>query len=76
MPWRSTPLYNFIVEYLKMRGGTVKDKELYEVLRQVYGVSYDEMLKALMALEVRGLVEVSLIKEDTRKVSLTKAAMK
>jgi hypothetical protein len=70
LTWRSRPLHALIVDALKRRGGTAKDKDLFEAIRAEHDVSYAEFLKALMTLELRGVVSVSTMREDLRKVSL------
>lgn len=63
-----------ILEVVMDNGGTVKDRELYEVLRKKYEISYPDFLRYLMMLEIRGYVTVSSTKEDVRVVSLTRYA--
>ncbi len=68
--WRSRTIYNMIIDALQRRGGTAKDRDIYELLRSEYDVSYMEFLKALMVLELRGFVKVSLMKGDIRWIEL------
>ncbi len=70
--WRVTPLCYAIIDELERRGGTMKDKDLYEVLRDKYDITYAEFLKALMKLEMQGLIYVSVVKENLRNVELLK----
>ncbi len=70
LTWRSRPLHALIIEALKRRGGTAKDIDLFEAIRSEHDVSYSEFLKALMTLEMRGIISVSTMREDLRKVSL------
>ncbi len=68
--WYSVPLYNLILEILASKGGIVKDREIYEAVREKIPVSYTDFLKALMDLEIRGLIRVQLLTEDLRTVEL------
>jgi len=63
-----------ILEIVIANGGTVKDRELYEILRKRYEISYPDFLRYIMMLEIRGYVTVSSTKEDVRVISLTKYA--
>lgn len=68
--WRSLPLHVVILELVEMKGGSLTDRELYESVRAVYDISYTEMLKALMKLELQGKLKVSTAKEGTLIVEL------
>lgn len=68
--WRSRTIYNMIVDALHRRGGTAKDKDIYELIRSEFDLSYMEFLKALMVLELRGFIKVSLLKDDIRWIEL------
>ena len=70
--WRNLPLEYLILEELERRGGRAKDSELYEAVSRRTSVTFIELLKALMKLEMQGLVEVIVIKEDIREVRLAK----
>jgi hypothetical protein len=48
----------------------MKDKDLFEVLKKKYDLTYSEFLRYLMVLEVRGFITVSMPKEDVRVISL------
>jgi len=50
----------------------MKDKDLFEVLKKKYDITYSEFLRYLMILEVRGFITVSMPKEDVRVISLVK----
>ncbi|QKQ99966.1 hypothetical protein GWK48_05860 [Metallosphaera tengchongensis] len=69
--WRDTPLIYVVLEKLRKTNGTIKDEDLYkEVKKSVnYEVSYSDFLKALMSLEIRGIISVSLIRENTRMIT-------
>ena len=68
--WKGSPLYNRIIEILEERGGIIKDKELFELLKEETDISFADFLKALLDLEVRGLIRVQLASEDLRIVEL------
>ena len=68
--WRSIPLYYVIVEELERRGGSAKDIELYKAIRDRIDVTYAEFLKALMKLEMQGIIYVNVLKENLRNVEL------
>lgn len=71
--WLSMPLEEVIVDLLKRKGGVVKDRELYTMLKAVLGdVSQREVLKALLKLELHDIVRVSSIKKNLRSVALVK----
>ena len=68
--WRSVPLYYVIVEELERRGGRAMDNELYKAIRERFDVTFAEFLKALMKLEMQGIVYVNVIRENLRNVEL------
>ena len=59
-----------IIEYLMKNGGTVRDIELYEAIRDQFNISFTDFMKYLMILEIRGYITVSA-KETVRVVHLT-----
>ena len=61
-----------ILRILQERGGLISDRELLELLRREYDVSYTEFVSALMKLEVEGFIHVIPQKEDVRVVKLRK----
>ncbi|BCU70479.1 hypothetical protein [Stygiolobus caldivivus] len=69
--WREIPLHYVILERLKKRTGPVTDEDLYEEVRKStdYEVPYSDFLKALMKLEMRGYITVTLIKENVRMIT-------
>ncbi|BCS92189.1 hypothetical protein L3N51_01694 [Metallosphaera sp. J1] len=69
--WRDTPLIYIVLEKLRKINGTIRDEDLYkEIKKDVnYEFSFSDFLKALMALEIRGVISVSLIRENTRMVT-------
>ncbi|ABM81192.1 hypothetical protein [Hyperthermus butylicus] len=68
--WRSIPLYYAIVEELERRGGNAKDIELYRAIRDKFDVTFSEFLRALMKLEMQGIIYVNVLKENLRNVEL------
>lgn len=68
--WRSIPLYNIVLEKIR-KYSNIRDDDLFkEVKNSVnYDISYNDFLKALMALEIRGYISVSLIKENIRMIT-------
>ncbi|MCC6022994.1 MAG: hypothetical protein LM560_07820 [Desulfurococcaceae archaeon] len=61
-----------ILNLLSVNGDTMKDKDLFEVLKKKYDLTYSEFLRYLMVLEVRGFITVSMPKEDVRVISLVR----
>ncbi|MEM0361523.1 MAG: hypothetical protein QXY36_00235 [Sulfolobales archaeon] len=59
-----------ILEAISNGGGTIKDKDLYDVLRKRYEITYSDFLKYLMILEIRGFIVVSTAREDIKIISL------
>jgi hypothetical protein len=69
--WRSVPLYNIILDKIRKNNNNIRDDDLFKEVKNStnYEVSYDDFLKALMALEIRGYISVSLIKENVRMIT-------
>lgn len=72
--WRSVPLHALVLAILELKGGTLTDREVYEAVRSVHDVSYAELLKALMKLELNGKVRVYSVKEGSLIVELVKSS--
>ncbi|RLE59242.1 MAG: hypothetical protein DRJ35_06175 [Thermoprotei archaeon] len=75
MPMNDAILY--LLTELKRKGGTAKDKELYENVKKLLehsngDISFSEFNKLLMILEVRGFIKVDHIKKNLRMVYLIK----
>ena len=70
--WRTIPLPVLLIELIRLRSGTIRDRELYEMVKQIQDISYHEFLKALLVLEIRGIISVSLQKENVRIITLLK----
>jgi Fe2+ or Zn2+ uptake regulation protein len=70
--WRTKPLLNEIIEILRQRKETpIKDEDLFdEIKKENPDISYGQFLKALLSLEVRGMISVSLVKENMRVIVL------
>ncbi|MCY0849286.1 hypothetical protein [Sulfuracidifex metallicus] len=69
--WREVPIAYVIMEKVRRLNAPIVEDDLYkEVKNSVkYEVPYKDFLKALMSLEIRGMISVSLIKEDTRMIT-------
>lgn len=73
--WRPEPLELIIMDVLKRRAGTIKDKELYEVVKKVVkDLSYKDFNRTLMKLELNGIVSTSTIKKTIKNVVLIEKA--
>lgn len=75
MPMNDAILY--LLTELKRKGGSAKDKELYENVKKLLehsngDISFSEFNKLLMILEVRGFIKVDHIKKNLRMVYLIK----
>jgi len=70
--WRPVPLHLAVYELLKLKGGTVTDEELYDSVKAVYDVCYDEFIKVLMKLELNGYIKVATAREGTLIVELVR----
>ncbi|BBD72517.1 hypothetical protein HS1genome_0906 [Sulfodiicoccus acidiphilus] len=70
--WREVPLHYLVLERLRKMGTSVRDQDLYAdvVKSSTTQVSFSDFLRALMSLEIRGFISVTLIKEDVRMISL------
>ena len=58
--WRHWPLQRVIIDVVASKGGIATDEDIYEVLRDIYKYDYSrlEVLKTILALEVRGILNV------------------
>jgi DNA-binding PadR family transcriptional regulator len=66
--WRTSNIKDVIVELLR-RKKTMKDSELLKAIKMMYkDVSSREINKALMYLELNGLIRVSRMKKTTRNI--------
>jgi len=59
---------------LRQRKGVAKDKEVYRMVKMVYkDVSPKEFYKAVMRLELKGIVTVSSISKSVKSIRLKEA---
>ncbi|MCD6509700.1 MAG: hypothetical protein J7L11_04835 [Thermoprotei archaeon] len=60
-----------ILEILERKNSLVKEQELFNSIKSIMSdISPSEFNKALMNLEIRGLIEVDLMKRGTRVIRL------
>ncbi len=72
MRWRTESLDLIIIDLLGKKQGTLKDEELIEMLRAMLReLSVTELNKALLNLELRGKINVAMIKKG-RVITLLK----
>lgn len=71
-PWNAMPLPNLVVSIVKKRHGVILDDELIRALKKELGSepSDAELNKALMQLEINGLVHVSQITKTKRRIEV------
>lgn len=68
--WRIRPIYTAIIEQLERTGSLTRD-ELMKTLRETYGdLSVQELNKALMKMEIEGLIRVSQLARGKMMVEL------
>jgi len=69
--WTIQPLHTTVVEILYKKGGALTDIELYSALEKEYGkLSYRELNKTLMSLEIKGIIHVSHLTKNKNRVEL------
>ena len=68
--WRQLPLHYVLVEMLETKGGSLTDRELYESVKLVYDIDYNEFLKTLMKLELHNIIRVNTAREGVLIVEL------
>ncbi len=67
--WISVPLKNLIVNILEKRQGVIIDDDLERILSREYGeLSPAELNRALMSLEINGIIHVSQITKTKRRI--------
>jgi hypothetical protein len=72
MRWRTESLDLIILDLISKRQGTLGDEELLEMLKAMLKeISMTELNKALIELELRGKINVSLLKKG-RTITLIK----
>ncbi|MBS7640192.1 MAG: hypothetical protein QXJ19_01205 [Candidatus Bathyarchaeia archaeon] len=72
--WKAQPLHLAILDILE-RKGSITDVELLEALKSSSGykdVSLNELNKALMRMEITGLILVSSLARGRRLIQLAK----
>ena len=71
--WDSQPLHTTIIEVLKKKNGVLTDGELYKALKDSSDdLSFRALNKALMKLEVDGMVHVFELTKNKRRIELVK----
>jgi DNA-binding HxlR family transcriptional regulator len=71
--WDVQPLHTSLVEVLLKRGGSSTDTELLDALKKSYGeLSLRELNKTLMRLEVDGIIHVSTLTKNKKRVEFRK----
>jgi len=71
--WEKTPLRNQILTVLSKRQGVILEDELFTILKKDYAdLSYSSLNKALMELEIQGVLHISQITKSKRKVEIIK----
>jgi DNA-binding HxlR family transcriptional regulator len=71
--WDVQPLHTSLVEILLKRGGSSTDTEILRALRKSYGeLSLRELNKTLMRLEVDGVIYVSKLTKNKKRVEFRK----
>jgi len=70
--WSSRPFQLALVEILEKKGA-MTDIELYEELNKAFGeIGYEKLNKALMKLEIKGIIRVTKLMKGKRRVELIK----
>ena len=70
--WEPIPLYTYIIELLEKKKGASTDDDLYKTLKERFGeIDSRTFNKALMKLEVSGLIRVSSLSKNMRNIELT-----
>ncbi|MEM1582179.1 MAG: hypothetical protein QXK89_06685 [Candidatus Bathyarchaeia archaeon] len=72
--WKVQPLHMVVIEILEKKG-SLTDAELHETLKSTSAykdLSFDELNKVLMRMEIAGLISVSSLTKGRRLVQLTK----
>jgi len=71
--WDVQPLHTSIVELLLKNRGSSTDTEVLRALKKSYGeLSLRELSKTLMRLEVNGIIHVSTLTKNKKRVELRK----
>ena len=71
--WKTMPLSLVMMQIIKRREGLILDNELLTLVEQeTQRPSVSEFNRELMNLEIRGLIHVTNIKKNQRRISLLK----
>ncbi|MHA1131054.1 MAG: hypothetical protein ACTSQI_08360 [Candidatus Helarchaeota archaeon] len=71
--WSPTPLKNLIIYALIRNKGVVVDSELFRLLQKDYdNLSEAKLSQTLMKLEIPGIINVSRMTKNKRKIELTR----
>lgn len=74
--WKTMPLATAVLMSIEKRQGVILDDELANILSMEFGdVSKAEINQVLMNLEIRGLVHVSFITKNKRRIERIKDNM-
>ncbi|MBS7612261.1 transcriptional repressor [Candidatus Bathyarchaeota archaeon] len=66
-----TPIHTAIVELLAKNPSGLTDKEIYVKLREQYEeLSFNQLMRILLKLEINGIVRVTRYQKETMKVEL------
>lgn len=69
--WDPIPLHTYIVELLEKKKGASIDDELYKSLKEKFDdLDPRTFNKTLMKLEIGGIIRVSSLAKNTRRVEL------
>ncbi|MEE9509130.1 MAG: ArsR family transcriptional regulator [Candidatus Bathyarchaeia archaeon] len=71
--WAVQPLHTSIVEILLKKRGSSTDTDLLSSLKKSYGeLSLRELNKTLMRLEIDGIIHVSTLTKNKKRVEIRK----
>ena len=60
-----------ILEVLAENSCVMRDSELYNILLKEFDISFSDLIKYLMILEIRGFINVSSSRESVRIIRLS-----
>lgn len=67
--WKTMPLSTAVLMAIQKRQGVILDDELQKILSMEFGeVSQREINQVLMELEIRGIVHVSYVTKNKRRI--------
>jgi Fe2+ or Zn2+ uptake regulation protein len=70
-PWGTRPVHTAIIELLEKKKSALTDAELLKALKEMYGdLSLSAFHKALMKLEIGGLIHVSSLPKAKKRIEL------